>query len=93
MFFKYLEKIRNLGEKNKKIIAFFLSLFLTGVIFVFWLVFWLPNDLNRVKHQNKSFSKEESPLDTIKKQFSTISEQFKDIRKNLSGTVEYSQSK
>ncbi len=87
MFFKYLDKIRKFEYKNKKLLAFSLSLFITGLIFVFWVVFWFPLNTGRQKLKNKSIEKEFSVYSDFKNKIIEIK------NTNFSGTVEYSRPK
>jgi hypothetical protein len=60
MFFSYLEKIRNSSPQKKKIFSFGLALFITGFIFIIWLKFWLPVDMEKIKNSGKTFKDEPS---------------------------------
>ncbi len=91
MFFSYLEKIRNSSPQKKKIFSFGLALFITGFIFIIWLKFWLPVDMEKIKNSGKTFKDEPSITSFFTNSFKDIYSQINDIKKtNFSSTVKYS---
>lgn len=85
--FELIEKIRNKPEKTKNRIAFLSSLLFVGVIFVIWLTVLFPDFLGQNAKAEKITSSEPSAFSAL---FSTISQGFSDMGKNISQIKEVS---
>jgi len=88
MLFDLLEKIRQKPERAKKQIAFLISLFVAGLIFVVWLSVIYPNWISIKTKEEKVVATEPSPISTLGNMFSTtfsaIDEQFASIKEAIS---------
>ncbi|MBI4155768.1 MAG: hypothetical protein HY507_00870 [Candidatus Zambryskibacteria bacterium] len=86
--FDFLEKLRSKPEKVKKQIAFFVSIFLAGIIFVVWLSVIYPDFRQSQKQKQKVENLTPSPFSTFTTQLSSgissISEKFSEIKNTIS---------
>jgi hypothetical protein len=62
--FDFFEKMRQKPVSKRRLIAFGISLFFTGLIFVVWLSVWLPNFFYDQSVEQKNLELE-SPKDTL----------------------------
>jgi hypothetical protein len=95
--FNWLEKIRQKPLSKRRIVAFGISLFVTGILFVVWLSVWLPSSFHTqdVATTNDQFN---TPKDTMTQNFAAawagITDQFSALKDavanmNLSGSAQY----
>ena len=81
--FDFIEKLRAKPDRTKKQIAFAVSLFLAGIIFVIWLSVIYPDFSQKQAKQTEVSKQEPSPIsnfsDTFSSGISAIGEQFNKI--------------
>jgi cytoskeletal protein RodZ len=86
--FELLEKLREKPDHKKKQIAFLLSLFIVGIIFVIWLSVIYPDFKNESLIDDKVSKLEPSPLGTFSETFKTgisaIGEQVTKLKESVS---------
>ena len=62
--FEFFEKMRQKPVTKRRLIAFGIALFFTGLIFVVWLSVWLPGFFHEQSIEQKNLEIE-SPKDTL----------------------------
>ncbi len=86
--FELIERLRNKSDRTKKQVAFFVSIFIAGMIFIVWLSVIYPDFRKRQKKNDEVSNLEPSPLGTITETFvtafSAIGEQFADLKESVS---------
>jgi len=79
MFNKWLEEMRKKDDFQKKQIAFFLSLIITSIIFVIWLIFFLYSLNNIINPLNTTLNYFDNIFGKVGEQFSIQFENTKGL--------------
>lgn len=83
--FEKIEKMRNASPEKKKLVAFSVSLFITGIIFVIWLSVWAP-EIFKNKGEVKEEKKFDTPASNLDK---NIKDSFKYLKEQILETTDY----